>query len=91
MKTVDDVRTLNKLVHFRPSCNFYNMNQLASLWEKKIGITLPRVTVTENDLLAAASGLISSNFLLLQKKFLPIILLQSNCSKGNQVLMYFFF
>ncbi|KAJ4847790.1 hypothetical protein Tsubulata_047223 [Turnera subulata] len=55
MKTVDDVRTLNKSVHFRPSCNFYNMNELASLWEMKIGRTLPRVTVTENDLLAAAA------------------------------------
>ena len=55
METVDDVRTLNKTVHFRPSCNFYNMNELASLWEKKIGRTLPRATVTEDDLLAAAA------------------------------------
>ncbi|KAG5236965.1 leucoanthocyanidin reductase [Salix suchowensis] len=55
MKTVDDARTLNKSVHFRPPSNFYNMNELASLWEKKIGRTLPRVTVTENDLLAIAA------------------------------------
>ncbi|KAG2665323.1 hypothetical protein I3760_15G003200 [Carya illinoinensis] len=55
MKTVDDIRTLNKCVHFRPTCNLYNINELASLWEKKIGKTLPRVTVTENDLLAAAA------------------------------------
>nr|BAV56576.1 putative leucoanthocyanidin reductase [Fagopyrum esculentum] len=55
MKTVDDPRTLNKIVHFRPPCNYLNMNQLASLWEKKIGRTLPRVTVTEADLLAAAA------------------------------------
>ncbi|KAL5759214.1 hypothetical protein ACOSQ2_018052 [Xanthoceras sorbifolium] len=55
MRTVDDIRTLNKSVHFRPSCNFYNINELASLWEKKIGRTLPRITVTENDLLAAAA------------------------------------
>ncbi|KAL3578542.1 hypothetical protein D5086_020046 [Populus alba] len=55
MKTVDDVRTINKSVHFRPSNNFYNMNELASLWEKKIGRTLPRVTVTEHDLLAMAA------------------------------------
>lgn len=54
MKTVDDVRTLNKSVHFRPSCNCLNINELASVWEKKIGRTLPRVTVTEDDLLAAA-------------------------------------
>lgn len=56
IKTLDDIRTLNKSVHFRPTCNLYNMNELASLWEKKIGKTLPRVTVTENDLLAAAAG-----------------------------------
>nr|AZJ17294.1 leucoanthocyanidin reductase [Camellia sinensis] len=55
IKTVDDIRTLNKSVHFRPSCNFLNINELASLWEKKIGRTLPRVTVSENGLLAAAA------------------------------------
>ncbi|KAF5745296.1 Leucoanthocyanidin reductase 1 [Tripterygium wilfordii] len=55
MKTVDDIRTLNKSVHFQPSCNFYNMNELATLWERKIGRTLPRVTITEDDLLAAAA------------------------------------
>lgn len=64
MKTVDDNRTLNKAVHFRPCCNFYNMNELASLWERKIGRTLPRVTVTEDDLLAAAAGLSSHPTLL---------------------------
>ncbi|GAB2280110.1 leucoanthocyanidin [Dionaea muscipula] len=55
MKAVDDPRTLNKILHFRPPCNFLNINELASLWEKKIGKTLPRVTVTEDDLLAAAA------------------------------------
>lgn len=54
MKAVEDSRTVNKLVHFRPICNFLNMNELASLWEKKIRTTLPRVTITEEDLLAAA-------------------------------------
>nr|DAD31688.1 TPA_asm: hypothetical protein HUJ06_010539 [Nelumbo nucifera] len=57
MKAIDDARTLNKLVHFRPACNCLNMNELASLWEKIIGRTLPRVTVTENDLLTAAQVL----------------------------------
>jgi leucoanthocyanidin reductase len=37
------------------------MNELASLWEKKIGRTLPRVTVTEEDLLAIAAGLPSNS------------------------------
>lgn len=61
MKIVDDVRAINKSVHFRPSSNFYNMNELSSLWEKKIGRTLPRVTVTEEDLLAIAAGLPSNS------------------------------
>ncbi|XP_062111204.1 leucoanthocyanidin reductase-like [Humulus lupulus] len=55
MRTVDDVQAINKNVHFRPSCNLYNINELASLWEKKIGKTLPRVTITEDDLLTAAA------------------------------------
>ncbi|KAM7270345.1 hypothetical protein ACFE04_029559 [Oxalis oulophora] len=56
LKAVEDVRTLNKCVHFRPSCNYYNMNELASLWETKINSTLPRIKFTENELLAAAAG-----------------------------------
>lgn len=55
MKTVDDIRTVNKSVHFRPTSNLCNINELASLWEKKIGRTLPRVIITENDLLATAA------------------------------------
>ncbi|KAK9934820.1 hypothetical protein M0R45_021949 [Rubus argutus] len=55
MMTVDDIRSLNKNVHFRPPSNLYDINGLASLWEKKIGRTLPRVTITENDLLTAAA------------------------------------
>lgn len=56
VKVADDVRTLNMSVHFRPACNLYNMNELASLWESKIGRTLPRVTVSEGDLLGLAAG-----------------------------------
>ncbi|XP_009356192.1 leucoanthocyanidin reductase [Pyrus x bretschneideri] len=55
MKTVDDIRAINKNVHFRPPSNLYDINGLASLWEKKIGRTLPRVTVTEDHLLALAA------------------------------------
>ncbi|TKY51663.1 Leucoanthocyanidin reductase [Spatholobus suberectus] len=55
MKVVDDVRTVNKNVHFRPSNNCYSINDLASLWEKKIGRPMPRVTISEDDLLAVAA------------------------------------
>lgn len=53
----EDIRTVNKNVHFRPSCNFLNINELASLWEKKIGRVLPRVFLSEDVLLASAKGL----------------------------------
>ncbi|KAK4762422.1 hypothetical protein SAY86_008190 [Trapa natans] len=55
VKAADDVRTLNTSVHFRPACNMYNMNELAALWEAKIGRTLPRVTISEEDLLDMAA------------------------------------
>ncbi|KAF8005803.1 hypothetical protein BT93_K0168 [Corymbia citriodora subsp. variegata] len=58
IKCLDDDRTLNKTVHFRPSTNILSINELASLWEEKIGLKLPRVTVTEDDLLSAAQEMV---------------------------------
>jgi len=55
MKIVDDDRAINKNIHFRPSINCYNMNELASLWEDKIARKIPRLIVSENDLLAIAA------------------------------------
>ncbi|KAF3437330.1 hypothetical protein FNV43_RR20083 [Rhamnella rubrinervis] len=54
MKAIEDVRAVNKTVHFRPPANLLNINELASLWEDKIGRKLPRLTVSEDDLLSAA-------------------------------------
>jgi len=54
IKTVDDLRTVNKTVHFRPPKNFLTLNELAAIWEKKIGKTLPKVCISEQDLLAIA-------------------------------------
>ncbi|GMN57906.1 hypothetical protein TIFTF001_027006 [Ficus carica] len=56
-KIITDDRAVNKTVHFRPPSNLFNVNGLASLWEKKIGRTLPRTTITEEDLLTAAKEL----------------------------------
>nr|AHB89628.1 leucoanthocyanidin reductase 2 [Picea abies] len=56
IKTVDDVRTLNKYVHFRPSKNFLTLNELACIWEKKIGKNLPRVYISEQELLHLAEA-----------------------------------
>jgi leucoanthocyanidin reductase len=57
IKSIDDDRTLNKTIHFRPSSNMLNINELASLWEDKIGRKLPRITISEDDLLVAAKGM----------------------------------
>lgn len=56
MKAASDIRTLNKSLHFQPPTNFYNMNQLASMWESKIGHSIPRLFITEDHLLSVAAG-----------------------------------
>ncbi|KAI9071075.1 hypothetical protein K1719_046960, partial [Acacia pycnantha] len=55
MKAASDVRTLNKSVHFQPPTNFYNMNELASTWESKIGRSIPRLFISEDHLLSVAA------------------------------------
>ncbi|GJN20971.1 hypothetical protein PR202_gb08414 [Eleusine coracana subsp. coracana] len=55
VKAAYDPRSANKIVHFRPASNLLSTNEMASLWESKIGRTLPRVTLSEDDLLAMAA------------------------------------
>uniref|UniRef100_A0A453IGM5 NmrA-like domain-containing protein n=1 Tax=Aegilops tauschii subsp. strangulata TaxID=200361 RepID=A0A453IGM5_AEGTS len=56
VKAAYDARSINKVVHFRPACNLLSTNEMACLWESKIGRTLPRVTLSKEDLLAMAAG-----------------------------------
>ncbi|KAF7840963.1 isoflavone reductase-like protein PCBER-like [Senna tora] len=51
IKAVDDPRTLNKVLYIRPPANTYSFNDLVSLWEKKIGKTLEKVYVPEEQVL----------------------------------------
>ncbi|XP_058785607.1 phenylcoumaran benzylic ether reductase Pyrc5-like [Vicia villosa] len=51
IKAVDDPRTLNKSLYIRPQDNALSFNDLVSLWEKKIGKTLERIYVPEEELL----------------------------------------
>lgn len=51
IKAVDDPRTLNKILYIKPPNNIYSFNDLVSLWEKKIGKTLERIYVPEEQLL----------------------------------------
>ncbi|KAF8027315.1 hypothetical protein BT93_E0275 [Corymbia citriodora subsp. variegata] len=51
IKAMDDPRTLNKILYIRPPANTYSINELVSLWERKIGKTLERVYIPEELLL----------------------------------------
>ncbi|KAG5238983.1 response to cadmium ion [Salix suchowensis] len=51
IKAVDDPRTLKKILYIRPPANTISFNELVSLWEKKIGKTLERIYVPEEQLL----------------------------------------
>jgi len=47
IKAVDDPRTLNKTLYLRLPANTLSFNELVALWEKKIGKTLEKVYVSE--------------------------------------------
>nr|AFK37526.1 unknown [Lotus japonicus] len=51
IRTVDDPRTLNKVLYIRPPANTISYNDLVSLWEKKTGKTLERVYIPEEQVL----------------------------------------
>ncbi|XP_057794007.1 isoflavone reductase-like protein [Salvia miltiorrhiza] len=51
IKAVDDPRTLNKILYIKPPKNIYSFNEIAALWEKKIGKTLQKIYVPEDQLL----------------------------------------
>ncbi|CAI9777844.1 unnamed protein product [Fraxinus pennsylvanica] len=50
IKAVDDPRTLNKILYIKPPKNIYSFNELVALWEKKIGKTLEKEYVSEEQL-----------------------------------------
>ncbi|PIN12187.1 2'-hydroxyisoflavone reductase [Handroanthus impetiginosus] len=51
ISTVDDPRTLNKVLYLRPPGNTLSMNELVDIWEKKIGKNLERNYISEEMLL----------------------------------------
>jgi type IV secretory pathway protease TraF len=56
IKAVDDPRTLNKIVYFKPPANVLTFNELVSLWENKIKSTLEKIYVPEDQLLKSIQG-----------------------------------
>ncbi|GMH02774.1 hypothetical protein Nepgr_004613 [Nepenthes gracilis] len=51
VRAVDDPRTLNKILYIRPPGNIHSFNDLVSLWEKKIGKTIEKIYVPEEQVL----------------------------------------
>ncbi|KAI3807319.1 hypothetical protein L1987_23245 [Smallanthus sonchifolius] len=51
IKAVDDPRTLNKILYIKPPKNTCSFNELVSLWEKKIGKSLEKNYVPEEQVL----------------------------------------
>lgn len=51
VRTVDDPRTLGKLLHMRPPANIISFNEIVALWESKIGKTLEKIYVPEDVIL----------------------------------------
>ncbi|KAM7470775.1 hypothetical protein LguiA_008958 [Lonicera macranthoides] len=56
IKSVDDPRTLNKILYIRAPGNIYSFNELVSLWEEKIGKTLEKIYVPEEQVLKNIEG-----------------------------------
>ncbi|KAL5563021.1 hypothetical protein UlMin_032768 [Ulmus minor] len=50
-RAVDDPRTLNKILYIKPKKNIYSFNDLVAFWEKKIGRTLEKEYILEDQLL----------------------------------------
>ncbi|CAH8252863.1 unnamed protein product [Arabidopsis lyrata] len=51
LKAVDDPRTLNKILYIHPPKNIVSQNDMVRLWEEKIGKTLDKSYVSEEELL----------------------------------------
>ncbi|KAK3026997.1 LOW QUALITY PROTEIN: hypothetical protein RJ639_041758 [Escallonia herrerae] len=51
ISTVDDPRTLNKVLYLRPPGNVCSMNDLVEMWETKIKKKLDKIYMTEEELL----------------------------------------
>ncbi|XP_038716450.1 eugenol synthase 1-like [Tripterygium wilfordii] len=51
IRTIDDPRTLNKILYIKPPRNALGINELVAIWEKLIGKTLEKKYVSEEQLL----------------------------------------
>ncbi|KAI4327993.1 hypothetical protein L6164_020393 [Bauhinia variegata] len=57
IKTIDDLRTLNKTVYLRPPENVLSQRELIEKWEKLTGRQLDKSSLSEQDFLSSMKGL----------------------------------
>ncbi|EFJ20726.1 hypothetical protein SELMODRAFT_233106 [Selaginella moellendorffii] len=56
LKAAEDPRTLNTSVYIRPPKNILSLNEVLQLWEKKIGKTLEKQTLLEEEFMSMISN-----------------------------------
>ncbi|XP_068634884.1 bifunctional pinoresinol-lariciresinol reductase 2-like [Aristolochia californica] len=56
IKTIDDPRTINKTIYFRPPENILSQREVVALWEQLIGKELKKTTLSEEEFLAIIKG-----------------------------------
>lgn len=68
LKAVDDPRTLNKILYIHPPKNIVSQNEMVALWERKIGKTLEKTYVSEEEVLKSIQGECLSSLLQFTSK-----------------------
>ena len=58
IEAANDPNALNKAVHLRLPANYLTLNQIVSMWEKKIGKTLEKIYVPEEEVLKQIKGML---------------------------------
>lgn len=57
IQAVEDPRTLDKILYVRPPANICSFGQLVCLWEKKIGKTIEKHYISEQELVKKIEGI----------------------------------
>jgi hypothetical protein len=73
IKAASDPRALNKTLHIRPSHNILTLNELVEKWEKKIGKTLEKEILSEEEFLKQIEGKSTPPFKKLPISFFYLI------------------
>lgn len=66
IQAVEDPRTLDKILYVRPPANICSFGQLVCLWEKKIGKTLGKHYISEQELVKKIEGIYGHIFTFLR-------------------------